>query len=411
MHKSLAVALFGLLAVLSSGCFFNVTSYTETDGTTVYVGEVQNDGPPLSNPIVTGTFYDAAGNVITTQTGSACRVMPTKSVAAFKVTLPPGTAKPARAEWALSGREVADAYLADGLSGQLFGTGPATPGTAKPQVFGEIRNDSANTYTGGYVCVAWVNAQGEVLRVAEATAAGGEFAPGDVLPFSLRESVPAEATDALFFLDAGVTPPGEVRPTFADVPFSAYQNEFELNGPNFAGQGTLYVSLGEIHNSGPKSFYPRMIAVLRDGAGHPTGVGESSRDLCDVPAFPGSFAYGGYIMATSTMPPPPVERRIEAQRFATIEAVAKLTPSNLAHSPVSAAIELVSGKLKNPGTGRLAAAVVCAGAYNADGLLVGVGMAELPEGIAAGATVSFAVSVPVFGDVASIKAIAGGRVE
>ena len=400
------VGLIVGLAVLASGCFFNVTSYTDTDGSTVYVGEVRNDGPPLSGPYVTGTFYDANGNVITTQDGDVCRVMPTSSIAAFKVRLPAGTPKPARVEWKLNGTEVENPYLAEGLTAWISATAPASPGTDLGLVYGEMRNDSASTYIRGYVCIAWVNAKGEVLRVGTGSAAGLRLAPGQTLPFAVRENPPAEATDALFFLDAGVTPPGQPQTTIVDLPDSAFRNASERSGPNLGGNGTLYLGLGEIHNGGSSTLSASLSAVARGSDGKPVAVGGG--DYCDVPAFPDSFTYGVYLMTTNASPPPPPDLKLEGAVLVGDAAPGELTPTNVTKS--GSGIVKVSGKIKNTLSEPITMILLCAGSYDASGAVIGVNATRIfiDAGLAPGATRSFTIDVPSFGDVSTVKAIAAG---
>lgn len=410
MKRCVATFIIAALAVLASGCIFNVTSYRDADGNIVYVGEVKNDGAPLSSPEVVGTFYDAAGGVIATERTNACRVMSTGSVAAFKLVLPAGTAQPARAEWKLEGEVVDNAYLADGLTAEITGTAPATPGTDVPIVVGEVQNNSANTYTGGYVCLAWVNPRGEVLRVAEGSGSGIRFAPGARMPFYLREEAPAGATDVLFFLDAGVTPPGEQPPPVVDLPETAYRNEFQSSGLNPLGSGNLFLSLGEIHNNGSQTIDPILTAVTRDAQGRLTGVADS-RGLCLVPAFPGSFTYGGYILTNNASASQQPQLSLEASQPPDQDTFRKLTPTSVKSSTGSGGLVRVTGRVRNTTDVTLLLVGVCAGTYDADGTVIGaaMGFAEVGfGGLEPGETAEFEIEVPAFGDVDDVKAIAAG---
>jgi hypothetical protein len=401
-----------IAGILTSGCFFGVTSYRDEDNALVYVGLVQNEGAPLVNPVVQGTFYDANGNVIATQEGSACRVMPSGSIAAFKVTLPPNTAQPAKADWKLTGEAVDDAYLAEGLTGMLFGDGDSFPPGEPRSHFGEMRNNSGNTYSGGDACVAWTNDRGEVLRMSSGSAAGLKFAPGGVLPFVVREDVPPEATGALLFLDAGVTPPGRPAPTFVEFPRSAFQHALEQSGPSPTGglAGTLFLGLGELHNTGSTLAFMDLVAVTRDAAGHPTGMSDSyNASFCRVPAAPGGFTYGSYIFnAAGTAPA--LEVKIEGV-YHPLNTTEIIATSGVTHSS-SGAGERVRGTIKNTTSETLTSVDACAGVYDASGKVIGAfpGYPTLPAGgLAPNQTVSVTIDVPTFGNANSAKLIASGR--
>lgn len=396
------------LGIVISGCVFNVTSYVDKDGAIIYVGEVQNDGKPLSSPIVTGTFYDAAGTVITTRTAPACRVMPTKSVAAFELWLPPGTARPARVEWKLSGDEVDDAFLADGLTGRLYGAGPGYPPAGTPSHFGEMTNTSPNNYLGGSGCVAWLNSGGEVVRVGEIQAAGLRFNAGSTLPFLVSEDVPADAVDAVFFLDAGVTPPGQDSFRVIDIPLSAYTHTSKV----FGSGAPFYFGFGELHNSESSPISPAIIATTRDASGALNGLGDS-KGLCNVPAPAGGFTYLGYGFRSAAPAGTPADVRVEATIADHAASLKSIQVSGVTKSAAGAPyLVTVRGKVKNTTAVTLSAVNVCAATYDSTGNVSSVfpGSATLgADGLAPGATATFSVEVPSFGTVASVNAVAAGR--
>jgi hypothetical protein len=402
-----ATALVGLLmlAILSGACFFGVTSYQAPDGSTVYVGVVQNDGGALSNPVVQGTFFDAQGNVITTATGSTCRGLPPKGVSAFQVTLPPGTAMPARAEWKLSGT-AGDPGLADGLTAQLFGTAPPIPGTSTGSVLGEITNNSANQYLTGYVCVAWVNAAGNVIRVAQGDAAALRFAPGQSQPFAIQATVPPEATGVLYFLDAVRGDAAHPLPSVIDLPNSVFQHAKQTAGP--VTGGSFYLGSGEVHNTGSSPFFASLSAVTRDATGNPTGA-SSSVGLCDVPAFPGGYTYSGYVFASSDPTTPAVNLKLEGEQ---ISGWMSLSPTGITNSAGASGLQHVAGTITNTTTQTLTVVRACAALYDATGTVVGIFPANVvvpAGGLAPNATVALSADVPTFGVVATAKAIAAGR--
>mgnify|MGYP006952626357 CR=1 FL=1 len=411
MRRLLTLAPVIAVALLASGCVFNVTSYTEPGGSQVYVGEVRNDGPPLARPYVTGTFYDAAGNLMGTQSAPVCRVMPTGSVAAFKLELPYAV-RPARAEWKLNGTPVENAYLAEGLTAKLTSVGPRRPNPGntiyRDTYYGEMRNESQNTYTGGHVCVAWVNANGEVVRVATGEVAGLRNAPGQVLPFAVEEYAPSDATDVLFFLDAVVTPPGVPPLVIRDLPRTAFRHG-EERAP-FDENGSYYSGLGEVHNSGSEILSIYTSAIARDAGGKPVGV-RSREPMCTVPAFPGSFTFAGYYMETTTTPPPPLELKIEGVVLDP-NSVAPLTPANVVLTDPDELTEtpFVTVTVKNTTGRRLEAVVVCAAGYDSSGMM-NTASRTFPqpgEGLDPGESRDFILELPRSGEIDSVKAIAAG---
>lgn len=398
-RRFLHAILITSAALFMAGCFLNGSSYREDDGSLVFVGEVLNQGEPLSGSRVEATLYDANGGVIATTEDFTCRVMPTNSVSAYKVTFPAGTPDPARVELRLNGNPVDDAYLASGLSARLFGTGPAQLSQGKATVYGEMRNDSGNRYQNGYACVAWKNAQGQVLRVAEGIAAGLAFDPGDVLPFAVSEDVPAGATTVEFYLDAGVTPPPAVRPDITTLPAGAFRNTTILAGPRpLGGDGTLFAGIGEVHNNTSDMLGIQVSAVTRNAAGEPNGVSDSS-GFCQVPAEPGGFTYSSYIMISAGGQTAPLTVTIEGMDLSASD-VDVLPVSGISLTSTSTA-ERVRGTVRNDSDTALNFVATCAAVYDDNGDVIGAfpGLAELPAGgLRPGATVAVSVDVPVIGD-------------
>jgi hypothetical protein len=401
------VLLIPLASILFTGCFLHVGSYRDSDGSLVYVGEVVNTGAPLSYAWVEGTFYDAAGNVIGTHRGDVCQVLPANGIAAFEVRLPPGTPDPARVEWRLLGDEVADAYLAGGLSAEITNTvvrGDIT------HVFGNLRNNSANTYTRGYVCAAWVNADGTLLRMAQTTAAGLLNAPGSSLPFQFSAQVPPDAVGLNFYLDAGVTPPEFPRTRVVSLPVSAFRHPSELIEIDVPGGGVLVSRSGEVHNTGSEPIYPEVFATLHDAAGALVGV-DFAFDICDVTAAPGGFTYRGFSMSSPASAADPPDVTLEAVVLDD-DAVVALDPTSIEFPDTPGTmIRAVTGTVRNTSGRTLDHVRVCAGLYDAGGNLLGYGSDEpaVPAGgLRPNASVSFSADVLAPGDVESAKAVADG---
>ena len=395
MRPFATILLSLVVLVVGTGCILNVTSYRDRGGSLVYVGEAYNEGGPLSNPQVVGTFYDANGNVIATQSGSVCQVLPNKGLAAFEVRLPAGTPDPARVEWKLEGNPVDDVRLATDLSVQVTNT--VTGGNGFTSVFGDLRNNGTNTYINGYVCASWVNDRGEVLRVARSTAAGLSFGPGQVLPFQLiAADVPAEAVGMRFYLDAGYPLQNDL-PEFLTLAGSAYVNEStdRLTGPG----GTFAEGYGEIRNTTSGIIAPSVSAVVRDSAGKLIGV--SGGPFCPSAVPPGGVGYGGWLIRSpaTSMPDPQIK----------VEAVKAPDAVILETQNVSLGGATVTGRVRNASSSTVRAAVVCAALYNDSGEVIGVNYTVLRDlSLAPGGSTPFEVFVVPRQDAVEAKAIASG---
>jgi hypothetical protein len=410
MNRYVIVALLSALAVLSSGCFLNVTSHREPDGSLVYAGEVYNEGAPLSSPYVEGTFLDAAGNVIATETGAVCNVLPSKAVTAFRLKLPPGTADPARVEWKLLGDEVEDAYLATGLTATVTNIVPEAGITRTSSVYGEIRNDSNRQYRGASLCIGWANDKGEILDVGTGFGAGWRLDPGTVMPFEVQiDDIPDGATHLNFYLDAGVTPTGPA-PSVVDLPGSALQHGFTVKLPTTGG---IFSLTGvEVHNSTQQPRIPAVVATIRDGSGKLLSTSGTST-FCQVTAPPGGFTYASYSLslAGADMPAPTV--RVEARERgegALLPHV--LEPTNVSRSNAANGFTTVKATVKNTSGMTLSRINACAGVYDAAGNLVGVYPTETAlrpaGGLAPNASMTVTIDVPTFGTAVSAKMIADG---
>lgn len=403
--KRYIAPLLSILAVLASGCILHVSHYTDDAGKTVYVGELYSEGNSYGpGATVEGTFYDAGGHVITTEKGSTCLGVDPKHVVPFKVTLPPGTAAPAKVDWQVLATPVADAFLATGLEAQI--TDQAVDPSGATWFSGLIANNSANTYTGGDVCAAWFNAAGDVLRVAVAEANMLRFAPGNSIPFAMVEQVPPEATTMSFFLDAGVTPPGVTAPTIVDLPSSSYTHALDLTFPLGSG-ATSHVSFAEIHNtSGSPIGAPRIGAIAPDADGKQLAGLDATCPL-EVPA--GGFTFGGYtVVGPGTLQFQPTVG-IQAQALSSLQET-PLASVTVQVQSAGLGNAHVSGSVKNSTTQAFPVVAVCAGVYDAAGKVIGIGftLIDVPGGVAAGSTHSFSTDVAAFGVPSSVKALAAG---
>jgi len=410
MHRLAIAALLSLIGVLSAGCFLNVTSHREPDGSLVYAGEVYNEGAPLSSPYVEGTFFDAAGNVIQTETGAVCNVLPSKGVSAFRVTLPPGTADPARVEWKLLGDEVEDAYLATGLSATVTNIVPEGSILGTSSVYGEVRNDSDRQYRGASLCIGWANDRGEILDVGFGLGAGWKLDPGTVMPFEVQiDDIPEGATHLNFYLDAGVTPTGPA-PSVVDLPNSVIEQSLTRSIPTTGG--VFSITVAEVHNTTQQPRLPVIVATVRDGAGKLLSTA-GTFTFCQVTAPPGGFTYNSYSLTLggSTIPTP--QLRVEArERGADALQAQSLQPTNVTRSTAADGITRVKATVKNTSGVALTRINACAGVYDAAGNLVGAYPTETPlrpaGGLAPNASMTVTIDVPTFGTAASVKMIADG---
>ncbi|MHB8376965.1 MAG: FxLYD domain-containing protein [Dehalococcoidia bacterium] len=400
------IVLVAALALLSAGCILHVTHYQRSDGSTVYVGELYNEGAPL-NPgnAVQGKFYDASGNLITTQTGTICQGVNSKSVIPFKVVLPPGTAPAAKVDWSVVATPVANAYLATGLEASITSKALSPDGTT--WFSGQIKNTSTNGYVGGYVCAAWYDAAGNVVRVSQATANQLRLGPGAAIPFVMIELLPPGATTSMnFFLDAGVVPPGMPPASLVDIPGTSYTHTSQKTFP-FGSSSTARVSFGEIHNNGAQAIHaPLLSSTAQDAAGELVAGGPST---CPLDVAPGGFTFGSSLMvangASITGAVDTIQAEVATKNISTMISTSgvqmQVTANGAAH---------VTGTVTNTSGTSLALVGVCAGVYDASGALIGTNATALNPagGLGAGQSASFALDVLPFGTAASVTALAGG---
>lgn len=393
-------------ALAAAGCFLNGSHYRDSRGSLIYVGEVYNEGAPVAEPLVYGTFYDANGDIIATALGVVCQPLPANGIAAFAVGLPPETPDPARVEWLLLGDRVNDAGLATGLSAEILETRVGPGGHTF--VYGELTNNSSNSYLGGHVCAAWVDERGQVIRVAEQNAAGLRLDPGQSIPFQLIEQLPGEATGVNFYLDAGITAPGE-RVRIVDLPMSAFRSTSQETTSN-TPLGMRTVRVGEVHNTRPNGLLsPEIFGIVPDDAGFPAVTRKG--DDCSVPAAPGSFTYAAYDLITPYEPGLAAQLRIEARDLTDL-GVRVIETKQVRLLDGGSVVREVTGVVTNTSSVPLSRIEVCAGAYDGSGLVRGIGAAPVePSGLvlAPGASAPFLVRVATNGEVTSAKAVASGQ--
>jgi len=399
------VALVLVVGVMSSGCFLHVSHYTAPDGSIVYVGDFYNDvpGPGFSTAEIQGKFYDAAGNLITTKSGFTCQGVNPKGIIPFKVTLPPGTAEPARVEWSMIDTP-SDPYLATGLEASVTNTFAIGNQT---YVVGEMRNASSNTYVLGFPCASWTDADGKVVRMTAGRAAGARLGPGDVRPFELSVDTPPAGSTIHFYLDAGVTVlAGHVGPTAVDLPASALQHGY---GPTIPIDGSMTTfGIYEVQNTSSKHFIPEVVAEVRDGSGKLLAVNDAD-SICNVTAAPGSFSFATFMVKAPASVSTPPTLSVQGYQFndapVYFPAVSGLTFTKSGDTVTA------TGTLKNTSAAPLMRARVCVGAYDGGGTVRSVAMTRLSlpaGGLPPNATASFSVTIFDPWPATSVKAVADG---
>ena len=401
--RSILILGFALAAVLLTGCFRGVTSYREPDGRLVYVGEVQNTGDPLIGPDVVATLFDGNGAVIATNHAFVCRPMPTGGTSAFYVAFPPGTPDPARVEWTLGGERVApgaDVGLAV-VSGEVVSQAHGEDGLT--YVYGEIRNDSDRMYNGGIACVTWLDKDGNLVRLTTALTAGFRLAPGETEPFQAVAQVPDGTAGTRLYLDAFIPrvlpAPGELGYAVT-LPDSAFRRTTEYSRATPTGR--IGGEVGEVYNN---TGSPLLVAVIgtareRDGSLIATSA---SGPRCHVAAQPGKFTFGSYEYAVDQQALPDADVSVEA----IISPKLPLTATGIMRSSPSDGVEQVKFTVKNTHT-EVLLVNTCVAAYDRSGNVIGMAESRMPD-VAAGASVPFAVDVPVSGDVAKVVVIADGQ--
>jgi hypothetical protein len=396
MKALLAVAL--IAGVMSTGCFWNITTYTHDDGSTVYVGNYYNDapGPGFAQAEVAGRLYDADGNLLDTAGGVLCRGVDPKGVIPFKAWTGAAIPKPARIDWSIAGPS-AEPLLATGLEATVTNTFVSAGLT---YVVGELTNASKNVYVAGTVCVSFSDSDGNIVRESWNNGGAWRFNPGDTLPFSVPIDTPPAGSVIHLYLDGGVGFPGVA----VDIPMSALKHNFQET----VSDAGAYVThgMGEVENKGSLPFLPDAVATVRDAAGTLLATRGDPSD-CMVNAAPGSFTYMTYQVIANV----PTKPRVNLQGFQyTAQTVyfpevsdVKMRADRDAHTIT------VTGTLTNASSVVLTTANVCAGAYDRRGTVRSVQMisADLPPaGLVPGASVAFSITMPDPGNVLNVKAIA-----
>lgn len=396
MKALLVVTL--IAAVLSTGCFLNISWYTASDGSTIYVGDYYNDqeGPGFGPAEVQGKLYDAGGNLIDTAGGFLCLGVNPKGLIPFKAWTGP-TAPPARVDWSIVDPP-SDPLLATDIDVKVTNT---FVGGDVTYVVGELTNTSTNVYVASTVCVSYTDADGRVVRSSWNNGGAWKFNPGDTLPFSVPIETPPPGSEIHLYPDAQVDNPG----TAVEVPIAALSHNFQET----ARQGNLFVTtgMGEVHNASNKPLYPDAVATITNTSGTLLATrGDPSE--CGVTIAPGASGFVTYIVKASVGAHP----KVQLQGFQSGTPVYFPEVRDVAfESDTAARTVTVTGTIANTSAAVLGFVDVCAGGYDVNGIVRAVGSLRLelpPEGLAAGATAPFEITMPDGGGVTRVKVIADG---
>jgi hypothetical protein len=159
-------------------------------------------------------------------------------------------------------------------------------------------------------------------------------------------------------------------------------------------------------------FRPDAVASVTDGTEKLLATRGSASD-CLASAAPGGFTYMTYTVTANVATPPNVSLQGFRYDGAAFGPIYFPTISSVQFKTDSAAHRVtVNGTLTNTSSVVLGSADVCAGVYDASGVVRGVGAAsvDLPaSGLAAGASAPFTVVMDDPGGIVSAKAIGNGN--
>jgi hypothetical protein len=333
--------------------------------------------------------------------------MEEKTMSAFEVRLPAGTQQPARVEWRLTGPAPSDvglqnAGLARGLVAGIS-SDVDNPIIGGRVFYGEVTNTSATAYGRGFICAAWIDAQGRVIRVATGTTGTARLDAGGRAAFTIFQDVPASAVAVRMYPDALVYTEGPA-PDIDLLATSTFSNRTEVavqtsSGTVFGGE------LGEVRNTTGQTRVINVYAEARGANGQLIAV--SGGSVCDVAVPANGTAFADYIFTAPGASMPNATIRVEAL------AAPNRSPIDVSAVSVddSGGLAVVEGTVRNTSGKTLDVVRVCAAVYSSSGNVIGVFPAS-PDvgqnGLAPNATAQFETEVPIFGDAASAEAIADG---
>ena len=180
-----AVILISMALSISATCIQKQTSYNDSIGDLIVVGEVVNNSGAAVSTTVRATLYDAAGNVIGVRDTSPCvDPLPAGATSPFDLYLEKGTS------YRLETIDETDSYTtpAWGLS---VDSRSWYDSSGYLHIGGTVHNGSDRTWSFTKVCASFYDSKGNVIRV-EDTYVDPDPAPGQSAPFEMRlwEKVP-----------------------------------------------------------------------------------------------------------------------------------------------------------------------------------------------------------------------------
>ncbi len=189
------------IALVLSGCpsIRNESLYVE-GGSTHDMGEVFNDSDSAYHVTqVTGTYYDAAGNVIASKSTVACpEVVSPHDAVPFDVTVGDAS-QVAQHSLAIQGENV-PSPLPNHL---VLRSTHVSRNAMGIEVNGRVANEAGVGYQMVEVCLAFYDGNGTLLRTGWTLVGLGDLAAGEVGSFDMYAvGLPSEATTVRLWLDA-----------------------------------------------------------------------------------------------------------------------------------------------------------------------------------------------------------------
>ena len=192
------------IALVLSGCpsIRNESLYVE-GGSTHDIGEVFNDSDSAYHVTqVTGTYYDAAGNVIATKSTVGCpEVVSPHDAVPFDVTVGDGS-QVAQHSLAIQGENV-PSPLSNHLALRSTHVSRNAIGI---EVNGRVANEGSVPYYFVEVCLAFYDGNGTLVRTGWTLVGLGDLAAGEAGSFDMYAiGVPSQAASVRLWLDASET--------------------------------------------------------------------------------------------------------------------------------------------------------------------------------------------------------------
>jgi hypothetical protein len=175
----LAVILVSMALSISATCIQKQTSYTNSLGDPIVVGEVVNNSGAAVSTTVRATLYDSAGNVIGVRDSTACiDPLPAGGTSPFELYLEKGVA------YRLETIDDTDSWLTPAW-GLTASSRSWFDSMGWLHVGGTVYNGGDRTWSFTKVCISFYDAAGKVIRT-EYTYPDPDPAPGQTVPFEVE---------------------------------------------------------------------------------------------------------------------------------------------------------------------------------------------------------------------------------